>query len=76
MRIAFFCKSWSERVSHVDQYGINSAVNFTLITEVLALRWHFLSVCGKITNELRPVGFLLHNIGRGPVGRAKGRRPK
>lgn len=76
MRIAPICKIWSKRVSHVDQYGINSAVNTTLITGVGALRRHFLSECGEITNELRPVCFLWYNVGLGPVGRAKGRRPK
>lgn len=76
MRIASICTIWSKRVSHMDQSGINSAVNITLITRVVALRWHFLSDCCEITNELKPVCFRLHNIGLGPVGRAKGRRPK
>lgn len=75
MRNASICKIWSKRVSHVDQSGINSAVNITLITGVVALRWHFLSDCCEITNELRPLCFLLHNIGLGPEVRAKGRRP-
>lgn len=74
MRIASICKIWSKRVSHVDQSGINSAVNIALITGVVAFRLRFLSDCCEITNELRPVCFLLRNPGLGPVQRAKGRK--
>lgn len=52
--IACVYKPWIQRQPHAGQSGINSAVNITLITGVLVLRWHFLFRRGKIINELTP----------------------
>lgn len=60
--IACIFKPWIQRPPHAEQSRINSAVNITLITGVLPLRWHFLLRCGTIINELMlcllPAGYL------------------